>query len=111
MIAILKMKAWGDFDEPYDINVAAGDAQSVSEICTTLNNYCSMLPGCGQDIRLSKYLEDDDYAERLVNMLTVFSRFSENQAIDFVAELNRLCNGINVCVYKDTFSVDNIIQI
>ena len=111
MIAILKMKVFADFDEQYDVNVAAGNRDKIVGVCRVLNNFCEFLPGCEQDVELSKYLEDKEYAERLSGMLNVLCCFSTRKAIEFVELLKRLCEGPRVYVYKDTFTVEEIVQL
>ena len=111
MIAILKMKAYGDFDEPYDINIAAGNRDKVLGVCGILISFCELLPGCSQDVKLAKYLNDEEYVDRLMGMLIMLSCFSTQQAKMFIEKLRSLCDGPSVYVYKDTFSVDEIEQI
>lgn len=111
MISILKMKAFGDFEVPYEIDVAAGDHDRVHKISEVLNNYCKTLPGCAQDVKLAMYLDNRDYADKLAHQFIGRGIFSTQQAIDFVEGLKHLCEGHYVYVYEDVFTVNNVVQV
>lgn len=110
-MTILKMQAYGDFDVPYEIDVAVGNEHRVHEMCKRLNDFCKLLPGCEQDVKLSKYLEDREYADKLAHTLVGSGMFSTRQAIEFVTRLRNLCQNSSVYVYEDTFTVNDTIQI
>ena len=110
-ISILKMRAWADFDMPYEIDIAAGDFDRVYKFSRVLNTFCRQLPGCAQDVKLSKYLEDKEYAEQLMHQFIGFELLSTKQAITFVEKLKSLCKGHNVYVYENAFIVNDVVQI
>lgn len=110
-MTILMMKAFGDFDARYDINIAVGDNARVSAICEVLNGYCKELPGCEQDVRLSAYLANIQCVNELVGRLTTNALFSEYQAKKFVEKLATICVNHWVYVYSNTFTVEEVPQI
>lgn len=65
-MTILMMKAFGDFAEPYDINIAVGEEQKIQGICRVLNKFCKELLGSERDVKLSYYLNKDDVANELM---------------------------------------------
>lgn len=111
MISILQIRAYGDFNEPYEINIAAGDSEKIYSVCRVLNTFCRNLPGCDQDVKLSTYLEDHEYIDQLTDRLVERNLFSKQQAVLFVEKLNGLCKGNSVYVYENAFRVDDVVQI
>lgn len=107
---ILKMKAFGDFDSPYDINICAGEGNRIEKIKEILNNFCKSLPGCEQDVSLSIYLADDHYFATLTAQLVNAGCFSDEKAKDFVTMVYNQCIS-SVYVYKDTFEAELITEI
>lgn len=110
-MTILTMKAFGDFDAEYDINLCIGDNEKIGIIRNALNSFCKTLPGCGQDIALAKYLNDYRYTEELTELLFRTNQFTLPQAKDFVKFLHQNCGSSSVFVYEDTFGLENITQI
>ena len=106
-MTILKMKAYGDW-EPYDINIGAGDNERIHVICDVLNDFCSKLPGCEQDVKISIYLDELEYSNVLINRLVHSKQFDPDQAQAFVDKLTAECRGPSVYVYPDTFSYEDV---
>lgn len=107
---ILKMNAFGDFDSPYDINVCVGEKDRIEKIQNVLNEFCKSLPGCEQDVSLSKYLSDKQYFKDLVQRLVDADCFIESRAKDFAMLVYKKCES-GVYVYKDTFSVEFVVEV
>ena len=107
-MTILKMKAWGDFDVPYEVNVGAGDNGRIRWICRILNEFCEQLPGCDKDIKLSVYLSELEYSNILVNRLVDAGQFTAEQAKGFVEKLENICADHWSYVYADMFTYEDV---
>jgi hypothetical protein len=108
---VLKMKAWGDFDTPYHVNVAAGDDDKIQKACNVLSEFCKALPGCDQDVELKKYLEKREDRNRLQYLLTGDNLFSPMQAVVLVNEIQHLCDTNCAYIRGNMFMCEQMIQI
>ena len=104
------MNAFGDFDSPYDINICVGEKDRIEKIQNVLNEFCKSLPCCEQDVSLSKYLSDKQYFKDLVQRLVDADCFIASRAKDFVMLVHKKCES-GVYVYKDTFSVEFVVEV
>lgn len=107
-MTILMVEAWGDFDIPYDINIGIGEKSRIEALRDVLNTFCSQLPGCDQDIKLTVYIDEMEYANVLINRLVDANLFTKEQAESFIQKLIRICGSSSAYVYKNMFSCVDI---
>ena len=110
-MTILKVKAFADFDAPYEINIGVGDNGRVRNICEILNNFCKQLPSLDQDIKLSIYLDEIEYSNILIHRLIDSGHFTTRRAMNFVEELKEVCEHNWVYVNDNIFTVEDVEQI
>lgn len=105
---ILMVKAFGDFDCPYDIPVCCGaDKHIMQRIRHALNNYCANHPKVGLDVKL---IEDfKDFNSGLYASL--HEVVSEEIADKIYAKLEEICSGDSVLIYGDIFEIQEILDI
>ena len=109
-MTVLQVKAFGDFDYPYTVDVCCGEKERIDQITKMLNDFCKSLPECEQDVRLSNYLNNSK-VERELRQWLILHNFSFQQAADFLDKLTEVCENETVYIYKDTFSSNEIMQI
>ena len=111
-MTVLMMQAFGDFDEPYDVNIAIGDFGKICTVQEILNNFCKQLPGCDKDIRLSVYLDEMEYSNILVNRLFDSGYFEAKHNVEtFVKELTEICKHHSAYVYGNMFTRGKVSRI
>ncbi len=105
---ILMVKAFGDFDCPYDVPVCCCvEKHVVQNIRQALNNYCSKHPKVEMDVKL---IEDfKDFNSGLYAALCEV--VSEDVADKIYAKLEEICSGDSVLIYGDIFEVQEILDI
>ncbi len=109
---ILKVRAFGDFDVSYDIDLAVFEEKEKSdESCKVLNEFCRSLDGCNQDIKLSKYLVHSNWVEKLKKALEENTEMCDSQISSLVQILVSLCKENSIYIYPDIFFVNTIMGI
>lgn len=105
---ILMVKAFGDFDCPYDVPVCCcSDKHVAQRISQALNNYCSKHPKVEMDVKL---IEDfKNFASGLYESLLEVA--SEDVADKIYTKLEEICAGDSVLIYGDIFEVQEILNI
>lgn len=108
---ILKVKAFADFDIPYDINISVfGDLSTVEYLRDTLNKYISECSVVDQDILFSKLMENKEEADKFCGRVRfAFTGMLDYEALNsFVDTIFSICK--NNCVYINTniFSIEEV---
>ena len=105
---ILMVKAFGDFDCPYDIPVCCcADKHVAQRIRHTLNQYCAKHPKAEMDVKLIEDLKDTNSGLHIALRETV----SEDIADKIYANLEEICNSESVYIYDNIFEVQEVLDI
>ena len=105
---ILTVKAFGDFDCPYEsIVCCCADKHMVQNIRHALNRYCANHPKVDMDVKLSTDLK----AAHSGVYLALCAAVSEDVADKIYAKLEEICNSESVYIYDNIFEVQEILDI
>lgn len=111
-MAILKVRAYADFDVAYDINLATMESkEKLTEVCNILNKFCESFPECNQDVRLKKYLCHVNWVENLKYILVHGTKMDRKQVDGFVEKLKNICEQNYVYIYPNIFSVEEVMEL
>ena len=111
-MVIMRVKAFADFDIPYEIDLAVLEKKEVAdEICKVLNGFCERLEGCHQDVKLMKYLAHKDWVDKLAKELRENTKIDKYQVNLFIENLISVCEENYVYIYPDIFSVKWIMNL
>ena len=109
---IISVKAFADFDIPYDSELAVIENEVVvKELCSVLNDFCAGLDGCHQDVRLIKYLGDKEWVDKLANELNEKTKIDKSNIGYFIEKLVSVCDSECVYIYPNIFSAKWIMSL
>lgn len=108
---ILKVKAFADFDIPYDINLAVfSDSLRANYIRDSLNDWVNKQPKVNQDVRFFNIVADDDIRNDFLLAITsaLANWFDRNQIASFVTNYFEVIRNNYVYLNNDIFKVEEI---
>ena len=107
---LITVRAYSDFDIPYDIPViAVGNNKKLNEIIDTLNGFSKNHNQNGEDKKLSELLKDNLLYKELNESLN--SKIDEHDADIIIRKLTDVCKNNNVFVYDDIFNILEVTEI
>lgn len=107
---LITVRAYSDFDIPYDIPViAVSDDKKSNEIIDTLNGFSKNHNQNGKDKKLSELLKNNLLYKELSESLS--SKIDEHDAGIIIRKLTDICKNNNVFVYDDIFDILEVAEI
>lgn len=107
---LITVRAYSEFDIPYDIPViAVGNNKKSNEIIDTLNSFSKNHNQNGEDKKLSEVLENNLLHKELNELLS--QKINEHDADVIVRRLTDICRNNAVFVYDDIFDILEVTEI
>ena len=111
---ILKVKAFADFDIPYDINIAVfSNSFQANYVRDELNNWIRNQSNINQDIRLIKILENNDIQNEFLLTITsaLANWYNRNQIASFVTNFFEVIKNNYIYLNTSIFIVEEILDL
>ena len=107
---ILKLKAIGDYNTKYFINIStSNDAQFIIDVKIALNNFCSSLEGVDTCIRMSRYLCEEEIEKKFNDfILPLMEYYRAKQLFDKIKDV---CDKNYVYLCSDSFELEDVVSL
>lgn len=107
---VLTVRAFGDFDSPYEINVCAStNKELLNHVANTLNSACKNHPECNNDCPFIDILDTGKFKREI--MLNLTDKMSREQATNIIDIVYDICKHNSVYIYPEVFVVDTVLTI